>query len=86
MREFLPLGQVTGIGSLPHRDANDAIRFVAEHSPTIPFWPQLPQRSDDEMMLPQMLAPLFLPSGRAEHQEVFCSKLFLVFRLWILEV
>ncbi len=58
MREFLPLGQVTGIGSLPHGDPEDAIRFVAEHSPMIPFWPQLPQRSEDEMMLPQMLAPL----------------------------
>lgn len=58
MREFLPQGQVTGIGSLPHRDPEDAVRFVAEHSPTIPFWPQLPQRSDDEMMIPQMLSPL----------------------------
>ena len=58
MREFLPQGQVTGIGSLPHHDPEDAVRFIAEHSPTIPFWPQLPQRSDGEMMLPQMLAPL----------------------------
>lgn len=52
MRELLPQGQVTGIGSLPHRDAEEAVRFVAEQSPAIPFWPQLPQRSDDEMMLP----------------------------------
>lgn len=58
MRELLPKGQVTGIGSLPHRNPEAAVRFVAEHSPTIPFWPQLPQRSDGEMMLPQMLAPL----------------------------
>jgi len=39
MREFLPQGQVTGIGSLPHHDPEDAVRFIAEHSPTIPFWP-----------------------------------------------
>lgn len=58
MRELLPQGQVTGIGSLPHSDPEEAVRFVAEHSPTIPFWTQLPQRSADEMMLPQMLAPL----------------------------
>jgi hypothetical protein len=58
MRDFLPQGQVTGIGSLPHHNPEDAVRFVAENSPMIPFWPQLPQRSDDEMMLPQMLTPL----------------------------
>ena len=58
MHEFLPQGQVTGIGSLPHHDPEDSVRFVAENSPMIPFWPQLPQRSDDEMMLPQMLTPL----------------------------
>lgn len=58
MHNFLPQGQVTGIGSLPHVDPDEAVRFVAQHSPTIPFWAQLPQRSDDEMMLPQMLALL----------------------------
>lgn len=51
-------GQVTGIGSLPHRDPAAAIGFVAEWSPAIPFWPQLPQRAAEESMTAQMLAPV----------------------------
>ena len=59
MKDFLPVGRVTGIGSLPHLDADEAVRFVRECSPEIPFWPQLPQRSPAESMIPQML-PLLL--------------------------
>lgn len=55
---YLPKGQITGVGSLPHRDASEAMAFVAEFSPVIPFWPQLPQRSADEGMIAQMMTPL----------------------------
>lgn len=58
MTNFLPNGSVTGIGSLPHTDPAAAIRFVAEMSPTIPFWPQLLKRSPQEDMLLQALVPL----------------------------
>jgi hypothetical protein len=59
MHKFLPRSAVTGIGSLPHRDAAQAIRFVAEYSPEVPFWAQLPKRAPRENMIAQMLAPLW---------------------------
>ena len=37
------------------KDADAAIRFVAQHSPSIPFWPQLPQRSVKEGAILQSL-------------------------------
>jgi methionine synthase II (cobalamin-independent) len=58
MCDFVPQGQVTGIGSLPHKDPAEAVRFVAEFSPIIPFWPQLPKRCPAEMMVAQVLTPL----------------------------
>lgn len=58
MDKLLPSGRVTGIGSLPHLDADEAIDFVARFCPDIPFWPQLPQLSPAEELIPQMLSPL----------------------------
>lgn len=55
---FLPCGAVTGIGSLPLRDAKEAFRFVAEFSPDVPFWPQLPKRSPREHVVLQGIGPL----------------------------
>lgn len=49
---------VTGIGSLPERDAPDAVAKVARHCREIPFWPQLPARSARELMINQALAGL----------------------------
>ena len=51
----LPPGCVTGIGSLPMKDAREAVRFVEEVSPLLPFWPQLPARSPGENALTQFL-------------------------------
>lgn len=71
MFQLVPRGAVTGIGSLPHRDAQAAVRFIADHSPEIPFWPQLPQRSPDENMIAQVLAPvmdLLTPRGVAQFE------------------
>ncbi len=56
MNEF-SFARVTGVGSLPHMDAAEAVGFVAAHSPSVPFWPQLPQRAADENMLNQVLMP-----------------------------
>ncbi len=51
----LPPGCVTGVGSLPHTDAQSAVDFVAAHTPELPFWPQLPKRSQREWMVTQAL-------------------------------
>ncbi len=42
----------TGIGSLPHTDPVEACRVIFDHI-DIPFWPQLPHRSFNELMVPQ---------------------------------
>lgn len=56
--DSLPAGGVTGIGTLPHRDPAQAVRFVAEFCPEIPFWPQLPRRDPRESLIAQCLAGL----------------------------
>ncbi|HXX56722.1 MAG TPA: hypothetical protein VEI96_01830 [Thermodesulfovibrionales bacterium] len=43
---------VTGIGSLPHKNPDEACRLVLETF-DIPFWPQLPRASFLEWMIPQ---------------------------------
>jgi methionine synthase II (cobalamin-independent) len=43
----------TGIGSLPHTDAEAAVDFVFSSGLDILFWPQLPQRDWRELMIPQ---------------------------------
>ncbi len=42
----------TGIGSLPHHNAQDAIMLILDTF-DVPFWPQLPGRSFKEFMIPQ---------------------------------
>jgi hypothetical protein len=42
----------TGIGSLPHTDAVAACKVILD-SVDVPFWPQLPHRSFNELMVPQ---------------------------------
>lgn len=46
--------QVTGIGSLPHKDPAAAVDFVFRHSPELPYLPQLVQHSPREMMIAQL--------------------------------
>jgi hypothetical protein len=65
--DFLPLGRVTGVGSLPHHDARSSIAFVARHCPEVPFWPQLPQRSPQEGMVDQALIPFMDLLTRRNH-------------------
>jgi hypothetical protein len=52
---FVAAGAVTGIGSLPLTSISSAIRSVAEFSPEVPFWPQMPQLSDRESVIGQGL-------------------------------
>ena len=52
---FVAAGAVTGIGSLPLTSIASAIRSVAELSPEVPFWPQLPQLSERESIVGQGL-------------------------------
>ena len=54
-KAFVAAGAVTGIGSLPLTSATSAIRSVAEFSPEVPFWPQLPQLSQQESIVGQGL-------------------------------
>jgi len=42
----------TGVGSLPHRDLDEAVAFV-EKTASIPYLPQLPNRNEQESMLVQ---------------------------------
>jgi len=42
---FVPAA-VTGIGNLPLTSVASAIQSLAEFSPEVPFWPQLPQLSE----------------------------------------
>ena len=53
---FVAAGAVTGIGSLPLTSVTSAIRSVAEFSPEVPFWPQMPQLSERESIVGQGLA------------------------------
>lgn len=52
---FTPTGAVTGIGSLPLTSVTSAIQSIAEFSPEIPFWPQLPRLSERETVIGQGL-------------------------------
>jgi hypothetical protein len=54
-KPFVAAGAVTGIGSLPLTSVTPAIRAVAEFSPEVPFWPQLPRRSERESIVGQSL-------------------------------
>ncbi len=46
-------GLATGIGSLPHKDADEALDLIFKYLPEIPFWPQLPKRDHREGMVAQ---------------------------------
>jgi methionine synthase II (cobalamin-independent) len=43
----------TGIGSMPHMNADEACSVIMKYLPDIPFWPQLPRRSPKENMVVQ---------------------------------
>jgi hypothetical protein len=57
-KPFAAAGAVTGIGSLPLKSVHSAIQSVADCSPEVPFWPQLPQLSLSESAIGQGLSCL----------------------------
>jgi methionine synthase II (cobalamin-independent) len=75
-------GLATGIGSLPHKDAQGALDLIFKYCPQVPFWPQLPKRDIREGMLAQFSQNLpcvevssqglfFNPSDKEKKLEVF---------------
>ena len=70
---FTPAGAVTGIGSLPLTSAGSAIQAVADFSPEVPFWPQLPQLSEQERVIGQglgIVADLIEPRNQGYGYQV----------------
>jgi hypothetical protein len=70
---FAPAGAVTGIGSLPLTSIPMAIQSVAEFSPEVPFWPQLPRLSARESAVGQglgILADLIEPRNEGYGYQV----------------
>ncbi len=47
---FEPRCMATAIGSLPHADAQEAVRVVLSNIPDAPIWPQLPANGINEQM------------------------------------
>jgi len=56
----------TGLGSLPHRDAQEAAALCIQ-AVDIPFWPQLPNLSFRELMIPQFSEGM--PSVRVDEEK-----------------
>ncbi len=67
MQKYKLNGLATGIGSLPHQDADSALDLIFQYLPNIPFWPQLPRRDGREGMIAQFSENLpcleFKPEG-----------------------
>ena len=58
--DFLPMGAVTGMGSLPYTDPQAALRLIAQMCPEVPFWPQLLRLSVHEQMIEQALGACWI--------------------------
>ena len=56
--KFKPKGLATGIGSVPHTDPDEAVKFVMSYLPELPNWPQVPARGEREGFIHQFTAPL----------------------------
>jgi len=63
----------TGIGSLPHTDPEEACRAVLDAF-DIPFWPQLPQLSFREWMIPQYSEGMPYIKISAEQETIWIEK------------
>lgn len=58
--------KTTGIGSLPLKDASDALGIIF-NGIDIPFWPQLPKKDFREQMIPQFSEGM--PCIRLDHEK-----------------
>jgi methionine synthase II (cobalamin-independent) len=61
-------GLATGIGSLPHTSAEEALDLIFKYTPQIPFWPQLPKRDKKEAMVSQ--ASEGIPCLKIKNNEI----------------
>jgi methionine synthase II (cobalamin-independent) len=78
-------GLTTGIGSLPYKEAPEALDLIFKYCPQIPFWPQLPKRDIREGMIAQYSENLpclriardglfFDAANREKELEIFYDK------------
>ncbi|MGE5262754.1 MAG: methionine synthase [Acidobacteriota bacterium] len=70
MTTFAPRALATGIGSLPHRDVQDALRVIFRTLPAVPYWPQLPRRDFRENMYAQFSEDLPTVSIDLPHEWI----------------
>ncbi len=56
--DFKPAGLLTGIGSVPYTDPDQALSLIFSNTPEIPYWPQMPQKGPQEGFIFQFLSPL----------------------------
>jgi len=79
-------GLATGIGSLPHQNADSALDLIFQYTPNLPFWPQLPKRDIKEAMTAQFIenfpclkiindCVVFDPSDKEKELEKFYEKI-----------
>ena len=79
-------GLATGIGSLPHKDAEGALDLIFKYTPGVPFWPQLPKQDIREGMVAQFSEGLpaikvtpagvsFEPEDKEKDLEKFYEKI-----------
>jgi len=79
-------GLATGVGSLPHKDADAALDLIFRYTPQVPFWPQLPKRDIREGMVAQFSQNLpclkmgqsglvFDPRDKDKELELFYERL-----------
>ncbi|MGA2775596.1 MAG: hypothetical protein ABSE81_05985 [Candidatus Omnitrophota bacterium] len=54
-------GLPLAIGSLPHKDAEEAVDLIFKYLPATPFWPQLPKLNKREGMVRQFLEKFPIP-------------------------
>jgi len=64
-------GLATGIGSLPHQDADSALDLIFKYTPQIPFWPQLPKRDIREGMVEQFSEGLVFKPEEKELEKFY---------------
>lgn len=79
-------GLATGIGSLPHKDADSALDLIFKYMPNAPFWPQLPKINMREGMVVQFSENfpalkmstqglLFYNEGKEKELEAFYERI-----------
>ncbi len=53
MAPFTPNALPSGVGSLPHKDPQQALALILHNFPQLPYWPQMPKRDFRENMYAQ---------------------------------